>query len=93
MSVNLDIILLNIFKIVGAFVVIGAIAYLGILLWWEAFKNTKTAKMLHDFIKDNMNILYEWYAEHYEDNVKLEGIRYWLFIKIKKPKERDKRGG
>jgi len=88
MAMNLDQVLIALFKVAGALVVTGAVAYLGILLWWEAFKHTKTAKMLHDFIKDNMDVLYKWHAERYEDNVKLEGIRYWLFVRVKKPKER-----
>jgi|GEM_PF-5034708 len=65
MAVNLDAILISIFKVAGAFALIGSLAWIGIEMWWKFFERTKTAKMALEYIKAHRAEFERWYLENY----------------------------
>ena len=62
---NLDAILINIFKVVGAFAMTSLLAWIGIEMWWKFFNRTKTAKMALEYIKAHRAEFERWYLENY----------------------------
>ena len=62
---NLDAILISIFKIVGAFAMASLLAWIGIEIWWMFFERTKTAKMALEYIKAHRAEFERWYLENY----------------------------
>ncbi|WP_153012534.1 hypothetical protein [Pyrococcus kukulkanii] len=63
--VNIDALLLTMFKVVGAFTLTGLIAWLGIEAWLEFFDKTKTARMIKEFIRENRGYVEEWFLKKY----------------------------
>jgi len=64
-GINLDTILLTLFKIVGALTLSGLLAWICIEIWWEFFERTKTAKMALEYIKTHRAEFERWYLENY----------------------------
>jgi len=65
MGVNIDAILIGIFKIVGAFAMTSLLAWIGIEIWWMFFERTKTAKMALEYIKTHRMEFESWYLQKY----------------------------
>ena len=60
---NLDAILISIFKVAGAFAMTSLLAWIGIEMWWEFFERTKTAKMALEYIKTHRAEFERWYLQ------------------------------